>query len=352
MGVSDRTAWFQGIITGKTRGFGPSLIRCGLWWARFPYGLIVWLRNRLFDCQVLKSATARVPVISIGNLTLGGTGKTPCVEYVARFYRERDEQVVILSRGYGVDTGRNDEAMILEENLPDVPHLQGANRVALAETAVEELDCDVLVLDDGFQHRRLARQLNVVLLDATQPVEQSYLFPRGTLRETTRELRRADTIILTRCDQITNESLERMRTYWRARYPAKVQASTRHQPTELIRMGDVPTSVDTLQGRLVGAFCGIGNPTAFRQTLESLGATVSAFRSYPDHHAYTRDDVEDLRHWVTTLPAGAWVMTTQKDWVKLRLADLGGVPLFALRIGLTFLDGEEEFCKQLEAVSM
>lgn len=348
--MNDRTAWFHGIITGKSRGFGPALLRSGLWWARIPYGMAVWTRNRLLDRNILKVTPAQVPVVSVGNLTLGGTGKTPCVEYIARHFRERGEQVVILSRGYGSETGRNDEAMVLEDNLPDVPHLQGADRVALAQTAVDELDCDILVLDDGFQHRRLARQLDIVLLDATQPVERQYLFPRGTLREPARELHRADVLILTRCDQVANETRKQLLSYWRKRYPKKTLAVTRHGPRELIRTDEHPADVGELQGRTVGAFCGIGNPAAFRQTLESLGATVGAFRSYPDHHAYTRNDVDDLNRWAETLPANTWVMTTQKDWVKLRMAELGGKPLFALRIGLSFLDGEDEFCQQLDAV--
>ena len=124
--------------------------------ASCPYSIGVWGRNKLFDLGWKKSQRAAVPVVSVGNLTLGGTGKTPCVEYVAGFYRHHEYRVAILSRGYGAEGGRNDEAMLLEENLPDVPHLQDRDRVALAVTAVEELESEVLVLDDGFQHRRLA----------------------------------------------------------------------------------------------------------------------------------------------------------------------------------------------------
>ncbi|MCI0701888.1 MAG: tetraacyldisaccharide 4'-kinase, partial [Planctomycetia bacterium] len=122
--------------------------RCGLRLASWPYGLGAWTRNKLFDRGWKRVHRAAVPVVSVGNLTLGGTGKTPCVEWVARFFRERDVQVAILSRGYGTQSGRNDEAMVLEENLPDVPHLQGPDRVMLAETAVEELEAELLVLDD------------------------------------------------------------------------------------------------------------------------------------------------------------------------------------------------------------
>src|SRR5262249_14336937 len=154
------------------------------------YGLAVRLRNLCYHLGWKRSYRAPVPVVSVGNLTVGGTGKTPCVEYVARYYREHDLRVAILSRGYGgssrpptPSSGRNDEARVLEENLPDVPHLQGADRVALATVAVEELDSEVLVLDDGFQHRRLARNLDVVLVDTTVPWGYGYLLPRGLLRE-------------------------------------------------------------------------------------------------------------------------------------------------------------------------
>src|SRR5262249_5942270 len=144
---------------------------------------------------------APVPVVSVGNLTVGGTGKTPCVEYVARFYRQLDRRAAILSRGYGSAGGHNDEALLLEENLPDVPHLQGADRVALAAAAVEELESEVLILDDGFQHRRLVRDLDVVLVDASNPWGYGYLLPRGLLREPKSSLRRASVVLLTRCDQ-------------------------------------------------------------------------------------------------------------------------------------------------------
>src|SRR6185437_8849192 len=120
-----------------------------------------------------------------------------CVEYVARFFRDCGRRVAILSRGYGGERGRNDEALLLAQNLPGVPHLQGGDRVALAAEAVERLHCDVLVLDDGFQHRRLARDLDLVLVDATDPWGQGYLFPRGLLREAPAGLGRADAVILT-----------------------------------------------------------------------------------------------------------------------------------------------------------
>src|SRR5205823_12595962 len=154
---------------------------------------------------------AAVPVVSVGNLTAGGTGKTPCVEYVARVYRQWEVRVAVLSRGYGSHGGLNDEALVLEENLPDVPHLQGADRAALAAAAVEELESEVLVLDDGFQHRRLARDLDLVLLDATNPWGHGYLLPRGLLRESPKGLKRDGVVMLTRCDQVSGDEVIRIR---------------------------------------------------------------------------------------------------------------------------------------------
>lgn len=204
---------FHAIIRGERRGVLAFVARVGLRIASWPYRLGVVFRNSAFDRGWKHTFTAAVPVISVGNLTLGGTGKTPCVEYIAQLLRNAGTRPVILSRGYGTEHGRNDEAMVLEENLPDVPHLQDPDRVALAMTAVEELDAEVLILDDGFQHRRLNRNLDIVLIDATRPLNRESMFPRGLLREPIRSLNRAHVLILTRCDQSTtaNEQAEWLR---------------------------------------------------------------------------------------------------------------------------------------------
>lgn len=140
---------FHALVRGERRGPLASLARFGLWAASGPYRVGVSVRNRLYDRGWKRVHRATVPVVSVGNLTLGGTGKTPLVEYAAKFYRDLGVRVAILSRGYGSEAGRNDEAMVLEENLPDVPHLQGRDRASLAETAVEELEAELLVLDDA-----------------------------------------------------------------------------------------------------------------------------------------------------------------------------------------------------------
>jgi tetraacyldisaccharide 4'-kinase len=340
-------ARYHALIRG--RGPGARAARVALGFASIPYGLAVRVRNRLFDRGWKRIHRAGVPVVSVGNLTLGGTGKTPCVEYVARFYADLGWSVAILSRGYGSQAGRNDESMVLEENLPDVPHLQGADRVALAATAEEELESQILVLDDGFQHRRLHRDLDIVLVDATWPLVGERLFPAGTLREPISGLKRAGVVLLTRCDVAGAESAEAQRQWLKQRFTTLPVFLTEHRPLELVGAGD-PAPLESLGHRPVAAFCGLGNPAGFRQTLEVLGRPPVSLREFPDHHPYSRADVDDLRRWAAGLPADAAVLTTQKDWVKLRLTDLSGRPLWAVRIEFRFLDGETEFAAKLRAV--
>lgn len=334
-----RAEAFHALVRGDRRGLLAALARLGLRAASLPYRVAVWWRNRGYDRRK-NVHRAGVPVVSVGNLTLGGTGKTPCVEWVCRFYRDLGMQVAILSRGYGAEAGRNDEAMVLEENLPDVPHLQDPDRVAAAGRAVEELESELLVLDDGFQHRRLHRDLDIVLIDATAPPSRDRLFPGGTLREPVSGLKRAGVIVVTRADQVEPNALDELRTWITRRFPDKMVAVAEHRPV----------GAADLRGEKVGAICGIGNPAAFDRTLRDAGAVVVASRTFPDHHPYTRDDVEDLRQWAGTLPGDAVVATTQKDWVKLRLAELSGRTVRVVRIGLAFRDGQDAVERALRAV--
>jgi tetraacyldisaccharide 4'-kinase len=342
--------YYRALVSGQTRGLRPALERGGLLLASIPYSLVTHLRNQLYDSGWLSSHRTAVPVVSVGNLTLGGTGKTPCVEYVAGFYRQFGRRVAILSRGYGAAGGRNDEALVLEENLPDVPHLQGPDRAALAEVAVEELESEVLVLDDGFQHRRLARDLDVVLLDATQPWGHGRLFPRGLLRESKKSLRRAGAVVLTRRDQVGAAELDALRRSVARLAPDVPVAETTHGPVELVNASRETAVLEVLKGRPVAAFCGLGNPEAFRHTLQSLGARVADFQTFPDHHAYNRTDVEDLHRWARQQATDCVMVTTQKDLVKLRLDQLGGLPLWALRIRLHFEAGQDALDRNLRRV--
>jgi tetraacyldisaccharide 4'-kinase len=332
-------AVYRRLIRGETRGPLAFAARSGLSLVAGGYGLAVATRNLGYDRGWLKAQRATIPIVSVGNLTLGGTGKTPMVEWVARWYRRQGVRVAILSRGYGQAEGMNDEGRVLEENLPDVPHLQDRDRVALARIAAEELETELIVLDDGFQHRRLARDLDIVLLDALDPFGLGRMFPRGLLRDPVRSLRRARVVVLSRADLIEESVRARTRAAAEHRAGPLNWAEARHAPRDLIAAEGRSSPLSDLVSRPVAAFCGLGNPEGFRRTLTSLCGEIRGFRAFPDHHRYSSADVADLANWMRSLGVDL-ALTTQKDLVKLRVATLGTVPLRALRIGLEMLAGE------------
>ncbi len=331
---------FLRLVRGETAGLSADAARIGLGFCAVGYGLAVAAKNAAFDHGLRAAARASAPVVSVGNLTLGGTGKTPMVEWVARWYRRRGVRVAVLSRGYSRDesTARNDEAMVLEENLPDVPHLQDPDRVAIAGVAAFELESELLILDDGFQHRRLARDLDLVLIDALEPFGLGRLVPRGLLREPVGSLRRAGLVVLTRADLVSPDAIRGIQAAAERKAGALRWVVTRHAPIELIGEGVEPEAIAGLGSRRVAGFCGIGNPEGFLRTITPLCGALAGFRRFPDHHAYRGSDVADLARWVADLGADL-ALTTQKDLVKLRAAGLGDVPLRALRIGLDVMEG-------------
>ncbi len=302
------------------------------------YRVAMTLQNCRYDRGWQPASRASVPAVSVGNLTVGGTGKTPMVEWAARWFRQRGRRVVILSRGYGRTHGLNDEGRVLEENLPDVPHLQDPDRVRLAGIAVEELEAEVLVLDDGFQHRRLARDLDIVLIDALDPFGGGRLLPRGLLREPISSLRRAGVVLLSRADLVSEPDRAAIRTEAERHAGPLRWAEGRHAPLELLDSELAVSPLSNLPGARVAAFCGIGNPEGFRRTLLPLCGALVDFRTFPDHHDYDRSDVESLAGWARDRAVDL-VLTTQKDLVKLRTTHLGAVPLRALRIGLEITAG-------------
>jgi tetraacyldisaccharide 4'-kinase len=333
----DRTSYLD-LIRGKRAGLSASFVRSVLWIAAWAYGGVVRLRNLGFDRGWLKVHRALVPVVSVGNLTLGGTGKTPMVEWVARWFRQRGARVAILSRGYGQAGGLNDEGRVLEENLPDVPHLQGPDRVALARIAVDEIEAELIVLDDGFQHRRLARDVDFVLIDALEPFGMEHLFPRGLLREPIRSLTRASVVVLSRADLITPAERAAIRSAAERAAGPLQWVEARHAPICLVDDEGKTSTLDQFSDMAVAAFCGIGNPEGFRRTVAPLCRKLLDLRIFPDHHNYSASDVRGLERWAEGLGADL-VLTTQKDLVKLRASVLGLAPLRALRIGLEVTEG-------------
>ncbi len=324
--------------------------------AEVPYTWAVHWRNCRYDCGTRIIYRVDVPVISVGNLTLGGTGKTPLVEWIVRRFLAQGKKVGIVSRGYGGQCGPNDEARELAWKLPDVPHVQDPDRVAAARRAIREFACQVLVLDDAFQHRRIGRDLDIVLLDALEPLGYEHVFPRGTLREPVQGLARADVVALSRADLLTTEQRGAIRDRVMKLSPNAVWVEVAHAPLALVaaergagEAGETPArqqSLETLRGRRVLAFCGLGNPAGFRHTLEVCGYDVVGFHEFPDHHAYGSGDLNVLAAAARQSDAEALVCT-QKDLVKIGVDRLGDRPLWAIRVGIDFLAGREAFEREL-----
>lgn len=328
------------LLSGRQTGPVAVLGRGTLWCASGLYQLAARYRRWQYDTGRRPVCRADVPVISVGNLTTGGTGKTPIVADLCRRLRARGRRVAIISRGYGAgQSGVNDEALELEQRLPDVPHVQHPDRVAAAEIAVHELEAEILVMDDGFQHRRLQRDLDLVVIDCTCPFGFGHLLPRGYLREPLSSLRRADAVILTRTDQVGEDELDTIRQTIRRFHPDAPVFHSIHRPAGLLTFDGRTQGLNQIEGKRVVMVSGIGNPDAFAETLRGVGADVIARQDLPDHVNYDKETRLQLRNTVAEIrPAPDWVICTQKDLVKLATDSIAGVPLACLQIELAYRD--------------
>ena len=340
------------ILSGNSNTLRSILIRAGLWCLSQPYAAVVWGRNKAYDRGWKKISKATIPVISVGNLTAGGTGKSPTVAMLARWFRQHDIRVAILSRGYGAGAdGRNDEAKELEVLLPDVPHLQNPDRVASASIATEELEMQVLLLDDGFQHRKIHRDLEILLLDAREPFGFGHLLPRGLLREPLRSLRRADIVMATRSDQVDAKKLAEIRTRVQRYNPKAAWIESEHHPVRLRSSLQEIRPIEWLQGKSVLAVSGLGNPSGFHETLRACGAQVVESISFPDHHAYSAADVQEIQRIANqTQPACDAIVCTGKDMAKLDTPRVGSHELWSLDVELRVRNGSEVLQEFLERI--
>ncbi|MFW6457602.1 MAG: tetraacyldisaccharide 4'-kinase, partial [Planctomycetota bacterium] len=254
------------------------LVRGFLWPFSILYGRLAGLRNWAYNYGLKSAVQVDVPVISVGNITVGGTGKTPFVVWLCEQLRRAGREPAILSRGYGKDasSGVDDENEMLGALVQDVPVVVNPDRVEGAKTAVQREGADVLVMDDGFQHRRLARDCDIVLVDALNPFGGGRAIPLGTLREPLSGLSRAHVLVITRSDQVKRNRLERLIETLQGYTGTVPVAIARHAPSGMYEMGRaaddaVVADLDALREKRWGAFCGIGNPAAFRRTLEGMG---------------------------------------------------------------------------------
>jgi len=309
-------SWLEKTLSSDA--WAARVLRACLWMCHWPYRLVVLGRNCLYDRRILSPRYLPVPVISVGNITCGGTGKTPAVILLCRLIEQADLQAAVLMRGYKSGPDRpGDEQQTIEAALPGVPVVALADRVAGGIRAVEQHGVDILVLDDGFQHRRLARDLNIVLIDATCPFGFGYILPRGLLREGPTALRRADLAIISRSNNVSADHLHHLQQRLRQYNPVCPIICARHEPTRLTGPDGAVYPLQQLVGQRVVGFCGLGRPAAFEATLTSLGAEVIDFVAFGDHHSYNQADIDTLLQRARRAEGGLLV-TTAKDYVKLR----------------------------------
>lgn len=332
--------WLLEIIAGKRNGPLAAALRFLLWCLTPIYRFVVWNRNRQFDSGSREIGSVDAKVISIGNITTGGTGKTPMVIWICEFLHRKQATAAIVSRGYGSKNGLpNDEALELAARLPGVPHVQNPDRVAAAKQCVNENSVDVIVLDDGFQHRRLNRDLDIVLIDASNPFGYGYLIPRGLLREPVTSLKRADAIVVTRCDRVDVKKLESVRTQIERATSAPI-AFARTKATMLIQSDGTEHSIAEFESENWFAFSAIGNPAAFESLLSALEFNIVESMRFRDHHHFDESELQQIAS--AAKQAGAQRMVcTHKDLVKLDVTEIDGIALFALRIDMEIFEGRE-----------
>ncbi len=344
---------FFDLISGRSQGLFADIARGLLTGLSLLYSLVIRLRNVYFDA--VPGAVQRLPspVISVGNLTVGGTGKTPMTIEITDAVRRRGHRVAILTRGYvakhaqrnSTDASQSDEAMLLARRCPQALVVVNPRRAQGGRTALEA-GCDVLVMDDGFQHRRLGRDLDIVLVDATRPFGFGAMLPRGLLREPRSVLRRANLLIMTRSDQVTEKERKLLHGRLERLSGGLPVIEAAHRPAGFVDLAGAALSIGDPSDIRAVLFAGIANFDGFRQTVEALGVEIAAAYEYPDHHEYTGDELAGLRDVADNLEANA-LITTEKDAVKLehRWRD-GACPLLVLRMKMQFDEADALILEQ------
>ncbi len=366
--------FFLEVIFEERRGKRAAIVRFLLYLLSGVFLLIVKFRRLLYDLRLLRDSTLGIQVIAIGNLTVGGTGKTPVVEKFARELQNQGRTVAILSRGYRskpppltkrlidrllfrsdttpprvVSDGKSllldsetagDEPYMLASNLKDVVVLVDKDRVKAGRYAIEKFGCDTLLLDDGFQYWKLAgRRRDIVLVDCQAPFGNEFLLPRGTLREPPSHLARASTIFITKSDDRTGELRARI-----ARLNSKAGIiECIHAPLyfEDVFSGE-RHGLELIRGRRVASFSGIAQPESFEKSLKSQGADLVYTKRFADHHRFTQQEVLNAINRSKKKQA-EMIITTQKDAVRFPKIDRRDLPICFMRVEIKILRGAKDF---------
>lgn len=330
--MSDTTDWALRLMRGEEQGWKARLARIGLWLLSIVYGVVIRLYWWMFRAGVLKRVHLRPVVISVGNITVGGTGKTTTVQYLVQMLNEAGYRSAVLSYGYRsanresvqvVSDGKDllmgaseagDEAVLLAQTLPGTPVLIGRRRVLSGAEADRRFQPDVLICDDAFQYWRLHRDIDLLLLDAVHPWGYGYLLPRGLLREPRSHARRSDGVLITHADLADRHAVSDLKH--------SVQEMERpvwtcvHEPRDWRSLdGSQRDALEALAGKPVLAVSSLGDPESFEKTLARLGTIVTSGR-FPDHHRYTEEDILVIQKRAEH--DGLLIVTTAKDAVKIR----------------------------------
>ena len=363
------------VIFGERRGKKAALLRGVLFGLSKVFLIIVKGRRWLYEARIIRDHPLGVQVITVGNLTVGGTGKTPVVEKFARVLTDQGRKVAILSRGYRskpppltqrwknklllqdevvpprvVSDGKNlllnsedagDEPYMLASNLKDVVVLTDKDRVKSGRYAIEHFGCDTLLLDDGFQYWKLAgRRRDIVLMDAQQPFGNEHLLPRGTLREPPEHIRRADTIFITKSDGETAGLRARIRKH----NPSAGIIECVHWPLffEDVFNPDQREQIGWLKGKKVATLSGIAQPESFEQSLLQQGADLVYTKRFADHHRFNQQEILNTINRAKKRRAEI-ILTTQKDAVRFPKIDRRDLPIFYMRVEIKILSGAKDF---------
>lgn len=362
---------FKGIVSGDNDSIIADVARAGLAFLSKGYEKAVTIRNKKYD-KGDGVTTVSVPVISVGNITAGGTGKTPMVHFICDALSKKGFHPIVLSRGYKAKDNSEsiiisehgtllvepevsgDEAWLLAKVLPQSSVIIGRKRIVSAQLAIDELGADCLVMDDGFQHRALHRDKDIVLIDASNPFGYEHVLPRGLLREPLDGLKRASSIVLTKVDQVDPGMVAALKQRLSHMVPHIPVYETTHKPRAVYTLdewaqGDEGHQVGFGKEYTIMAVSGIGNPYSFTKTLEGCDYNVVHTMGFGDHHDFSNDDVVNI--WKEAFAHSATaIMITEKDAVKLSqlrtIEDLQ-IPILVLSIGIEFKSGKQEFIENL-----
>ena len=363
------------VVSDRLRGPWPNFLRFVLKLLSRLYSFVMNVRLALYEHRILRSKTLGCQVISIGNLTVGGTGKTPVVEVFARALRQNGRKVAILSRGYKkaetpvssrlidlltfkapiqtpprvVSDGRRllldsalggDEPYMLASNLPEVCVIVDKDRVKSGRYAIQKLGCDTLILDDGFQYLRLKHRVDIVLVDRTNPFDNGFVLPRGLLRESARHLSRASFVFITKSP---GDGSPELRRQIRALNDKAEIAECRHTPRHFQDVYSADRKpLDFVRGLKISALSGIAAPRGFEEIVQRLGGDLVHRKRFADHHRYTQQEIIDEINAARDRGADA-IVTTEKDAVRFPMLERRDVPVYFLRVEIELLSGAESF---------